>query len=369
MIILALWSVLLLTAASTLTTAQVELQDGDYEEAFLDLSLSSTVDSITANWQDVSEATNYTISWTSQDIEGDDSVDGSRITYQITDLDQCTVYTVTVEALNETDKVLSSATSAKATKAPMELSLSEGSRDIKVTWKAVMNATSYNVSWIPEDDNRTFVVLEDTSYHITELLPCTTYAVTVQPMNDTGGLPCAETKKRNTKAEDSSAVIDLMVDADTTQSTVLHVSWTPPQKPGNCRVYYKISWILGNNTQSVEQRDIDHYNITGLKPCTTYEVEVETRTSDKYSVKSRQNATTGIESATSFTYKDLKSKKVTLTWTPPSVVCSGSSYQLSYDDMVMTLHSDVQEYQVKSLKARTSYTFNLKIKRQQTWAW
>ncbi|TOF72737.1 hypothetical protein CGJ15_27475, partial [Vibrio parahaemolyticus] len=76
--------------------------------------LSSTVDSITANWQDVPEATNYTISWTSQDIEGDDSVDGSRITYQITDLDQCTVYTVTVEALNETDEVLGSATSAKA---------------------------------------------------------------------------------------------------------------------------------------------------------------------------------------------------------------------------------------------------------------
>ncbi|XP_069161937.1 fibronectin isoform X1 [Procambarus clarkii] len=174
----------------------------------------------------------------------------------------------------------------------LNLSLSAGTEDISARWNEVPEASSYSITWTPEDNGGTATVngSSNTQYSIKGLKACTDYTVTVQAINETDAGD-SENANATTKAKDSLAVKNLTVVNDVNNMTVLLASWTQASKPGNCDVYYKISWSDGINAKTDEVPEISNYTIVDLTPCTRYVVGVTTRTSENYAVWQYQNAT------------------------------------------------------------------------------
>ncbi|XP_045618764.2 tenascin-R [Procambarus clarkii] len=262
----------------------------------LDLGLRADMDEISVSWSALSDATTYNINWSPEDNGGAGSAGSGETSYNISSLEKCTWYTVTVQAMDDANQVLcSNNDSIRTDKDLLQLSLSAGTEDISARWNEVPEASSYSITWTPEDNGGTATVdgSSNSQYSIKGLKACTDYSVTVQAINETGDVGCSETSSRITKAKDSLAVKNLTVVNDESNMTVLLASWIQPAKPGNCDVYYKISWSDGDNTKDDELTDISNYTIVGLTPCTRYVVGVTTRTSENYAVWQYQNASTG----------------------------------------------------------------------------
>ncbi|XP_042220238.1 fibronectin type-III domain-containing protein 3a-like isoform X2 [Homarus americanus] len=245
----------------------------------------------------------------------------------------------------------------------LNLYLKGGSNSIDVFWDEVPNTTVYTLSWTPSSNsvNRT----DNSKYKIQSLSPCTNYTVTLVAISENSTVLASETKCKTLSKENSNAVKNMAVNSVEGNITILLASWTPPERPGNCTVYYRITWsAIGfvNTTQTDEKPEISNYTITGLKGCTQYNVSVVTRTDTSYSnPRHSSNNTNGREPGKpSLKQTSADKHSITMKWTKPESICAITLYQLIYDDKIQNFSSGKRYYTATRLSQHSKYTFKLK---------
>ncbi|XP_069161939.1 receptor-type tyrosine-protein phosphatase H isoform X3 [Procambarus clarkii] len=280
---------LLVVGPLTLTTAQLQPQDDEYkgnwryqlvkcyklpyigseETVSLNLSLSAGTEDISARWNEVPEASSYSITWTPEDNGGTATVNGSSNTqYSIKGLKACTDYTVTVQAINETDAGDSeNANATTKAKGSLNLSLSADLDEIWVSWSPFPNATSYIITWSPEDNGGAACAGNvDSNYTISSLEMCTWYTVTVQAWDQDSHVLCSNSDSIRTDED----LLQLSLSAGTED---ISARWNEVPEASS----YSITWTPEDNggTATVNGSSNSQYSIKGLKACTNYSVTVQ----------------------------------------------------------------------------------------------
>ncbi|KAK3880687.1 hypothetical protein Pcinc_014844 [Petrolisthes cinctipes] len=136
----------------------------------------------------------------------------------------------------------------------------------------------YSLTWNPDDPSDN-VITNDTTYTLTDLLPCTIYTISVSAATSKGsGDPSNITGA--TQSATPGAPADMTVTMVLDKSDSLDVTWTQPSS--TCDITNNtISWLLSNTGDLVDSETIDateSYTIIGLDPWTTYLVCVSAST-------------------------------------------------------------------------------------------
>lgn len=66
--------------------------------------------------------------------------------------------------------------------------------------------------------------------------------------------------------------------ARTLAADTVQVKWNPPAEPNGVISHYLVAWRMGEQYESSNTSDTV-YNLTGLLPCTTYNITVNAATS------------------------------------------------------------------------------------------
>ncbi|XP_042225630.1 phosphatidylinositol phosphatase PTPRQ-like [Homarus americanus] len=176
------------------------------------------------------------------------------------------------------------------------------SSSLRVSWSTPEKPngviTNYTITWTWEG-HMDHTITPDNTYTTTDLLPCTTYSVTVRAATSKGYGPESDPLTGTTYRVDPDPYLqDVMAAKVMDQSSQLFVNWTAVQGVGNCVVTYRITWrpVSESDGGGTSYTTSLSYTITQLEAWTTYQVCVAATTKTKYNNDKCTNTTTDEDS-------------------------------------------------------------------------
>ncbi|XP_069678303.1 receptor-type tyrosine-protein phosphatase H-like isoform X4 [Periplaneta americana] len=311
----------------------------------------------------------YNIKW--KPVVKDDIMEEytSASEYNITDLEACTEYEVTVTAIY--DGSMSKPVSQKNftetgdLRKVENLKLRPETNSVIVTWSEPPHSGAcveeYYIEWKDESDSPSNVSVKELSHTIPKLRACTEYEIHVTAVYESGDSE-SEYATTSTDFADPQEVENLLMEPDTRS---IKVTWSEPNGSDACIRTYNIKWQdeAGNPLQA-NTSDL-HYNISNLKACTFYEVNVTAIYKNDESVLASIMDTT--KTADPQKVENLVTESDThsimVTWLKPkdSDACI-KTYNLKWkDDAGSPLQANTLDlfYNISNLKACTHYEINV----------
>ncbi|MBR4752198.1 MAG: fibronectin type III domain-containing protein, partial [Thermoguttaceae bacterium] len=307
-------------------------------------SLTSDKRTINVAWKSVPDATGYYVSYRSLNSPEGDSfhILADETSYTFVKLTPGTSYTVGVVAYGD----LETADSKEATKKistkslatltqPMITSLTSDKHSIEVAWKAVKNASGYQVSYsVGNSSDRTYeyVDAETTRFSVSKLTPGTSYTVRVVALGD--GLDTQNSKDTSYKKITTKSLETLAtptITSSTSDKRSIAFSWNAVTGA----TLYEVSYTTASGgfvTRAV-QADQTSYTFSDLAPGTAYTVKVVAQ-GDYFNTANSKEATKKISTKSLVTLAQptitsLTSDKrsINVAW---KAVKNASGYQVSY---------------------------------------
>ena len=325
---------------------------------------AKTPSSVTIDWDDVSGATGYVVTWVVDGVEKTLNVDESSAT--ITGLANETSYAINVVATGSRVYESKAArfdvrTDKETLASPKNLrQTADTIRSVTVAWDRVEYAQKYSVSYMRGEQKVTFV---------TTRLSCTLpglEANTEVPVSVTAMNPAYNSSEPAT----FSAWTDMIYLAEPTgfvQTSATADSatftWNTVE---NADEYIVICIVDGVATYDVTSAA--SYTVTGLAPHTEYDLYVAADASD-YDVSQFEHfaVASALESPENFTASNVTANSVDLTW---DVVELASCYSVGYSyqggGFVWETTSDLS-YSFGNLTPITDYTFYVKAEADGYW--
>jgi hypothetical protein len=208
--------------------------------------------------------------------------------------------------------------------APQDLrSTNESVDTIDLAWTEVADAVKYRIYYGIGSGTRTRVEVGDLTTALEGLRADTTYSIDIAAIK-ADGTRSAYSPRINVSTDVLTTPTDLRVIGQT--GTTLSVSWTPVPGVPLYRLYYGI----GTGTRTRLETDEDGVIIKGLKPSTTYSIDVASMlpTGQRSSYTPRIDATTGpFLPPTDLESDGTSSSTIDLHWTK---VTGATKYRISY---------------------------------------
>lgn len=298
------------------------------------LQVSSTNNSITVSWGEVTGATSYDLLFNGVTYR----VTGTSKT--VTGLTANTSYSYQLRVNNEYGS--SSYSSAKTVKtapaAPSSITTSVSTTSVTVSWTAVSGATSYDLLF-----NGEVYRVTSTSKTIYGLTPGTSYSYAVRSNNAAGTSAYSSTKTIKTTLVAPSVPTGISATSTTNSVTI---QWGAVQSATSYDV------MFGNQTYRVTSTS---KTITGLNHSTTYYYSVRANNSvgsSNYSTSRAIMTQLGMPSVPTSVGAISTENSVTVNW---GSVLGAASYDLLFDGTVYNTTSLLKE--ITGLKQNTNYTY------------
>ncbi|KAF2363966.1 PTP type protein phosphatase [Trinorchestia longiramus] len=321
---------------------------------------SSSPTSIDVSWEKPVEENGilkkYYISWSNG---GDDvlSADVDDTQYTITSLTSCVEYNISVEAQTDAGYGDASNTSTTtAVEAPPEVTslkaTSVSSRSITLSWgrpDTECEITNYTVIYaglVLWDQGR-FTGNQSTDYpgsfdevemEIGDLVPYTTYNMTVVAATDAGSGKSSTLWNQQTDEDVPSAARDVTTESQS--PTSIQVSWVPPEEKNGVLLDYLVVW--SSDSQSERSANVssssENYFIDDLVACVLYNIVVLAQTSAGYGNETYSSTTTQTEVppvVTDVRSTSVSSSSIDLSWNKPATACHITQYVVKYEGEVL----------------------------------
>lgn len=245
-----------------------------------------------ATWTfDNNETSHFQVVWSSPTETATSSATTSNTSYTITALTPCTVYAVSVTALDDANNTLGLSGNETATTATPATNVSAVAVDAVVNQSSLLDvswqteddltncSTNFSVTWARLDDPTLDEFLTaDLEYTIVGLDAFTSYNVCVATcLDDAFKYPVCGV---NTTKEDVPSR-PVNVTARATGAETLLVGWEEPDEPNGVVIGYTLIWTHATT------RDVDTLQVNGnttaaviseLQPCTAYTITVSAST-------------------------------------------------------------------------------------------
>ncbi|KAM7435431.1 hypothetical protein ABFA07_014659 [Porites harrisoni] len=316
----------------------------------------------------------------------------TAVSYQLTELEEFTVYYVQVFAETSVSGKLSEIVHAKTLEdvpsAPpvidQEKTEAEDAHTIRVTWEEIAEKDQngiiivYTVAYKVEGQpTQLSFNTTDKNTVIKGLKPYTSYCLRVRGYTKIGPSdwsPCTPVK---TLQSGPSRPLGVVVEASS--STTIEVKWSAPAEPNGIIKNYLIEYGKDPDQQTTEKVVTDRtfeFTLTGLEKFTTYYIKVRGKTSEKGNASEVLNATTSEDrpsAPTKFSGKVLSDKEILITWEEP-VNANGvirsyyirvydtKSGQEAYNKTVPKEGNNEQSLRVSDLKPYTNFNFTIQAK-------
>ncbi|XP_041473705.1 tenascin-R-like [Lytechinus variegatus] len=221
---------------------------------------SKTASSVTLSWIGIPLATNYRISYISQDNTGAGVISSTTPTSVVTGLQPQMTYTFSVVATVGTSEVnVGSVTETTDTVSTMAVNATPGTNTIDLSWASIPNTVVYQIVYQPLVP--VGIAIERNSFEnfftLTDLLPVTTYNITVYAVTSslgTSALVTVGTVVASTvtvlKPPENFILYQLSV------SSVL-LRWDPPSPPDNSFGNYVVVYFDSANGEAPQEIQLD----------------------------------------------------------------------------------------------------------------
>ena len=320
---------------------------------------SITSSSFVLSWDAVPNAEEYIVT----------KPDGSTVrvtdtTYTVENLNANTEYSCSIKAVtssedyNDSENAKFTATTDKATLATPELSAESTTTSVTVSWNAVPNATGYVL--VNERTGET-ANITGSSYTFNDLHPNAEYPISVTAYAEGYyDSSCVAILARTQIATLDAPTIALSADADT-----LTVSWEPVSYATTMRI--TLGSFISSATTTVDVDAFNYsYTFTDLEPSTNYFVQVCAQADGFYDssnavgdVKTERYA---LSAPKVFTYS-AGSNSMTIYW---DAVENAEYYEVANKALGIKTTVTAPQYAITGLTPDTSYTFQIKAKREGT---
>ncbi|KAK3880688.1 hypothetical protein Pcinc_014845 [Petrolisthes cinctipes] len=129
--------------------------------------------------------------------------------------------------------------------------------------------TNYVVTWSSADQGEHMTVINNTTYTMTDLLPCTSYIITVSAATTKGNGPPGLTEGNSSISVPGGPPENIKMVKSTMESVT--VEWDPPAIPNSVIIKYTV-FITPND--ALTQVSGTKYTAIGLQPNTTYNITI-----------------------------------------------------------------------------------------------
>ncbi|KAK7067794.1 hypothetical protein SK128_002477 [Halocaridina rubra] len=262
------------------------------------------------------------------------------------------------------------------------LILNPGNKSIDTSWNLSVDhcsrIKSFRLNWTSESNETIFMKKEDRQHLINELIPCTNYTVTLEPLND-GNITIAQPKSNQTSTHimELDPPTNISVFDETTET--LSLSWTEPLNWGPaCELEaYNVSWkavemSLEEKFQEIP-RNITTHQLTDLVPCTNYTVTVRAKNVAGLSMDGIATGATEnrvLNSPASLNVENQWSTSVNISWIPHveyGPLCKPYHYNLSVSSLdtmsvvkIMQIPANASFHKIDELVPCTNYNVAIK---------